>query len=76
MENKDVICIPITRYDELIRAEVEREILFHAYQTTVFCDMDRIMDAIFNPKFKYRAGAGMVRSKSEVSSKDEIGCPK
>lgn len=62
----DTICITRTRYDELIRAEMEREILFHAYQLTSAFSMEPVMDAIFNPKFKYQreeaanseAGAG------------------
>lgn len=31
-EFPDTVCIPRTRYDELIRAEMEREILSHIYQ--------------------------------------------
>ncbi len=51
------VCISRTRYDELVRAEMEREILFHAYQLRDGFSMDPVMDAIFNPKFKYRSGA-------------------
>ena len=49
-----VICIPRTRYDDLIRAEAEREILFHAYQQMDRYDMEKVLDAVFNPQFKYR----------------------
>lgn len=55
----DAICIPRSRYDELIRAEMEREILFHAYQHTSAYSMEPVMDAIFNPDFKYKGnGSG------------------
>ena len=57
------VCIPRARYDELVRAGMEREILFHAYQQMDSYDMEKVLDSIFNPKFKYnpkaahRAGA-------------------
>lgn len=55
----DNVCIPRSRYDELIRAEIEREILFHAYQQMGAFSMEPVMDAIFNPDFKYKAkGSG------------------
>lgn len=48
------ICIPRSRYDELIRTEMEREILFRAYQSVGTFNMESVMDAIFNSKFKYQ----------------------
>ena len=57
------VCINRSRYDELVRAEMEREILFHAYQQMDSYDMEKVLDSIFNPTFKYnpkaahRAGA-------------------
>ena len=47
------VCISRTRYDELVRAEMEREILFHAYQTMDKFDIGYVLDAIFNSKFKF-----------------------
>ena len=52
-EFPDTICIPRTRYDELVRAEMEREILFHAYQTMDEFDIGYVLDAVFNSKFKF-----------------------
>lgn len=58
-ELPDTVCIPRTRYDKLIRAEMEREVLFHAYQQMTAFSMEPVMDAIFNPDFKYKAkGSG------------------
>lgn len=51
---ENVVYIFRTRYDDLIRAEMEREILFHAYQQMDKFDLERVMDAIFNPEFKYK----------------------
>ncbi len=48
------IRITRTRYEDLIRAEAEREILFHAYQQMDRYDMEKVLDAVFNPKFKYK----------------------
>lgn len=53
-EPDSTVTISRSRYDELIRTEMEREILFHAYQNMNSFNMDSVMDAIFNPKFKYR----------------------
>ena len=47
------VCISRTRYDELVRAEMEREILFHAYQTMDKYDIEHVLDAVFNAKFKF-----------------------
>lgn len=52
-ELPDTIRIPRTRYDELVRAEMEREILFHAYQTMDKYDIEHVLDAVFNAKFKF-----------------------
>ena len=52
------VCIPRSRYDELICAEMEREILFHAYQQMTAFNMGPVMDAIFNSKFKYKGSVG------------------
>jgi len=58
-ELPDTVCIPRSRYDELIRAEMEREIMFHAYQQMDLFGMEPVMNSIFNPKFKYKAkGSG------------------
>lgn len=58
-ELPDTVCISRTRYDELIRAEMQREVLFHAYQQMTAFSMEPVMDAIFNPDFKYKAkGSG------------------
>ncbi len=54
-ELPDTVCIPRTRYDELIRAEMEREVLFHAYQQMTAFSMEPVMDSVFNPDFKYKA---------------------
>lgn len=51
------VCIPRTRYDELMRAEIELDILRHAYQTTSSFRMDYIMDNIFDPALKYKPKA-------------------
>lgn len=51
---RNIICISSDRYDKLIRAEEQREILFHAYQQMDRYDMEKVLDAVFNPKFKYR----------------------
>lgn len=70
-ELPDTIRIPRTRYDELIRAEMEREILFHAYQLMDKYDVENVLDAIFNPKFKYRKqDASSVGATSEKSAAD------
>ena len=47
------VCINCSRYDELLRAEMEREILFHAYQTIDEFDIGYVLDAVFNSKFKF-----------------------
>lgn len=47
------VCIPRTRYDELMRAEIELDILRHAYQTMDKFDIGYVLDAIFNSKFKF-----------------------
>lgn len=47
------VCINRSRYDELVRAEMEREILFHAYQTMDKYDIEHVLDAVFNSKFKF-----------------------
>lgn len=58
-ELPDTVCISRSRYDELIRAEMQREVLFHAYQQMSAFSMEPVMDAIFNPDFKYKAkGSG------------------
>ena len=58
-ELPDTVCISRIRYDELIRAEMQREVLFHAYQQMSAFSMEPVMDAIFNPDFKYKAkGSG------------------
>ena len=44
----------IDNYDELVRAEMEREILFHAYQTMDKYDIEHVLDAVFNSKFKFK----------------------
>ena len=48
------VCINRSRYDELVRAEMEREILFHAYQTMDKYDIEHVLDAVFNSKFKFK----------------------
>lgn len=58
-ELPDTVCVLRTRYDELLRAELEREILFHAYQQMPVYSMEPVIDAIFNPDFKCKAkGSG------------------
>jgi len=51
------VCIPRDRYDTLIRAEMEREILFHAYRLMGAFNMEPVMDVIFNPQFKHQREA-------------------
>lgn len=48
------VCIPRTRYDELMRAEIELGVLRRAYQTTSSFSIDYIMDNIFDPTTKYK----------------------
>ncbi len=71
-ELPDTICIPRTRYDELVRAEMEREILFHAYQLMDKYDVENVLDAVFNPKFKYRkqdaSSAGAMSEESAAGA--------
>ena len=57
----DNVCIPRSRYDELIRAEMEREILFHAYQLMGAFSMEPVMDSVFNPKFKHQRETSISR---------------
>ena len=52
--DKALICISRPIYDELIRAEEQREILFHAYQQMNHYDLEKVLEAVFNPKFKYQ----------------------
>ena len=52
-ELPDTVCILRTRYDELVRAEMEREIMFHAYQMMDKYDIEHVLDAVFNSKFKF-----------------------
>ena len=51
------VCIPRTRYDELLRAESELAILRRAYQTTDSFNMNYIMDSIFDHALKYKPKA-------------------
>ena len=62
----DTVHIPRSRYDELIRAEMEREVLFHAYQLMSAFSMGPVMDAIFNPKFRYKG-------ETEANGKAGVG---
>lgn len=48
------VSLPRSRYDELICAERELGILRGAYQTMNGFTLDYIMDAIFDPKLKYK----------------------
>ena len=48
------VCINRSRYDELVRAEMEREILFHAYQTMDKYDIEHVLDAVFTSKSKFK----------------------
>jgi len=48
------VSVPLERYEQLIRYETERDALFHAYRTTPSYYMEYILDAIFNPTFKYK----------------------
>lgn len=51
------VCIPRTRYDELLRAENDLGALRRAYQTMRSFNMDYIMDIIFDPALKYKPKA-------------------
>lgn len=51
------VCIPRTRYDELLRAEDALGTLRRAYQTMSGFTMDYIMDIIFDPALKYKPKA-------------------
>ncbi len=42
------------RFEELVRSDAELDVIRHAYQTCSFYSMENILDAIFNPKFKYK----------------------
>lgn len=48
------VCIPRTRYDELLRAESALAILRRAYQTINSFSMDHIMDMVFDSALKYK----------------------
>lgn len=52
----DYISIPRGRYDELLRSEAELGVLRHAYQVMRTYSIGGVMDAVFNPKFKYKEG--------------------
>ena len=66
------VCIPRTRYDELLRAESELAILRRAYQTISGFSMDYIMDTVFDPALKYKPKAAPAPTpEAEVTS---TGC--
>lgn len=48
------VCIPRTRYDELLRAENDLGALRRAYQTMSSFSMGDIMDIIFDSTLKYK----------------------
>ena len=53
-----LVRIPLSRYDELIRAEKERDVLLHAYESMDSFDLAHVMDAVFDPLFKFDDGSG------------------
>ena len=53
-----LVRIPLSRYDELIRAEKERDVLLHAYESMDSFDLAHVMDAVFDPLFKFDDESG------------------
>jgi len=63
------VCIPRTRYDEMLRAESELTILRRAYQTASNFSMEYIMDMVFDPALKYKPKADPAStSETEATS--------
>lgn len=52
-----LVRIPLSRYDELIRAERERDVLLHAYESMDSFGLMYVMDAVFDPLFKFDGGS-------------------
>lgn len=44
------VSVPITRYDELIRAEAELDVVLRAYQSLAGYHLEDVLQAIFGPK--------------------------
>lgn len=61
-----LVRIPLSRYDELIRAERERDVLLHAYEGMDSFDLTHVMDAVFDPLFKFDDGGN-----KEANSKEQ-----
>lgn len=54
-----LVRIPLSRYDELIRAERERDVLLHAYESMDSFGLMHVMDAVFDPIFNFDGGSGV-----------------
>lgn len=52
------VCIPQTRYEDLIHTEEKLFILLDAYQRMDKYDLEKVMDAVFPSAKKYREDAG------------------
>lgn len=50
----EYICISMSRYEELFRHEMERNILLQSYQTSPAYSMEAVADAVFGKDSKYR----------------------
>lgn len=50
----EYICISMSRYDEMLRAETERDILLRAYQDSPTYAVQAVADAVFGQDQKYR----------------------
>lgn len=60
-----LVRIPLSRYDELIRAERERDVLLHAYESMDSFDLMHVMDAVFDPLFRFDDGSGNKESNPQ-----------
>ena len=46
----DHVCIPVTRFEELLHAEAELDVLLRAYQALDSYRLEDVMAAVFGPK--------------------------
>ncbi len=64
------VCIPRTRYDDLLHAEIELTILRRAYQTVNSFSIGYIMDTVFDPTLKYKPKAAPISTpEADATSK-------
>ncbi len=48
--DRNFVSVPVTRYDELIRAEAELDVVLRAYQSLESYHLEDVLQAIFGPK--------------------------